>query len=335
MSSMPPLISVIVPIYKVEDYLDECVSSILSQTYSNLEIILVDDGSPDFCPQKCDEWSKRDARIRVVHKTNGGLSSARNAGLKIAKGDFIGFVDSDDIIEQHMYEELIRGFSIANNVAVTSVRIMRYIDGDLSDYKKQWVSDSLRIIEGKDFLRMMFEQKSSNTVWNKLYRAKTCKNVFFKEGRNNEDTLFNYYIGKIIESKNAIVVEMPLPAYYYRMRTDSICTSTKIPLIYDVLKNLDDILADTSPDDLKFAGLIKRVRIRTIYSFLESITLNKEWKPLYYNQFREILTQFKYTEMKHALRLNDFCYALMHMYCPWMRTGMRKVLQNLGRYSKA
>lgn len=331
---MPPLISVIVPIYKVEDYLDECVSSILSQTYSNLEIILVDDGSPDFCPQKCDEWSKRDARIRVVHKTNGGLSSARNAGLKIAKGDFIGFIDSDDIIEQHMYEELIRGFSIANNVAVTSVRIMRYTDGDLSDYKKQWVYDSLRIIEGKDFLRMMFEQESSNTVCNKLYRAKICKNVFFKEGRNNEDTLFNYYIGKIIESKNAIVVEMPHPAYYYRMRTDSICTSTKIPLIFDVLKNFNEILSNTSPDECEFIDLMKIIRIQRIYSFLESITLNKTWKPIYYNQFREMLRSNSFTDMKHALQINDLCYALMHCYCPWMRIGIRQFLQKLGRYSK-
>ena len=80
------LISVIVPIYKVQDYLDECIESIIHQTYSNIEVILVDDGSPDRCPQMCDEWAKRDSRIRVVHKKNGGLSSARNAGLDVAKG---------------------------------------------------------------------------------------------------------------------------------------------------------------------------------------------------------------------------------------------------------
>ena len=92
------LVSVIVPIYKVEDYLDECVKSIVDQTYKNIEIILVDDGSPDHCPQKCDKWAKKDLRIRVVHKQNGGLSSARNAGLDVAKGEYIAFVDSDDFI---------------------------------------------------------------------------------------------------------------------------------------------------------------------------------------------------------------------------------------------
>ena len=90
------LISVIVPIYNVERYLEKCVNSILVQTYSNLEIILVDDGSPDNCPQLCDQLAKKDSRIVVVHKKNGGLSSARNAGIDIARGEYIGFVDSDD-----------------------------------------------------------------------------------------------------------------------------------------------------------------------------------------------------------------------------------------------
>ena len=100
------LISVIVPIYKVQDYLKECIESIINQTYSDIEVILVDDGSPDRCPQMCDEWAKRDSRIRVVHKKNGGLSSARNAGLDVAKGEYISFVDSDDFVEETMLEEL-------------------------------------------------------------------------------------------------------------------------------------------------------------------------------------------------------------------------------------
>lgn len=98
------LISVVVPVYKVEKYLDRCIQSILNQTYSNLELILVDDGSPDRCGEICDEYERRDNRIKVVHKKNGGLSSARNAGLKIASGKYVGFVDSDDDIVPNMYE---------------------------------------------------------------------------------------------------------------------------------------------------------------------------------------------------------------------------------------
>lgn len=97
-----PLISVIVPIYKVEKYLQKCVQSIINQTYKNLEIILVDDGSPDNCGIICDKLAERDDRIRVIHKKNGGLSSARNAGIEIANGEYIGFVDSDDYIEEFL-----------------------------------------------------------------------------------------------------------------------------------------------------------------------------------------------------------------------------------------
>ena len=97
-------ISVIVPVYKVEQYLDRCVESILAQTFKDLEIILVDDGSPDACPQMCDKWAEQHQNIKVVHKPNGGLSSARNAGIEVASGDYIGFIDSDDYILPDMYE---------------------------------------------------------------------------------------------------------------------------------------------------------------------------------------------------------------------------------------
>ena len=103
-----PLISVIVPVYKVEQYLDRCLQSIVNQTYKNLEIILVDDGSPDNCPQICDEWAKRDKRIKVIHTQNRGVSTARNIGIDVANGQYIGFVDSDDWIEEDMYEFLLK-----------------------------------------------------------------------------------------------------------------------------------------------------------------------------------------------------------------------------------
>ena len=104
-----PLISIIVPIYKVEKFLTRGIESIVNQTYSNLEIILVDDGSPDWCPGMCDEWARKDSRIRVIHKQNGGLSDARNAGMKISNGEYISFVDSDDWIENKFIEKLYKG----------------------------------------------------------------------------------------------------------------------------------------------------------------------------------------------------------------------------------
>ena len=101
------MISVIVPIYKVEEFLDECIQSIVDQTYQNLQIILVDDGSPDHCGEMCEDWAKKDKRIEVIHKKNGGLSDARNAGLAVATGDFVAFVGSDDWIEPQMYETML------------------------------------------------------------------------------------------------------------------------------------------------------------------------------------------------------------------------------------
>ena len=104
---MENLVSIIIPIYKVQNYLNRCILSIVNQTYKNLQIILVDDGSPDNCPQICDSWSKKDSRIEVIHKKNGGLSDARNSGLQIAKGKFVLFVDSSDLIALNMVENML------------------------------------------------------------------------------------------------------------------------------------------------------------------------------------------------------------------------------------
>ena len=114
-SKMNPLVSIIVPVYKVEKYLDECVESLVNQTFRNIEIILVDDGSPDNCPKICDDWVARDDRIKVIHKSNSGVSSARNEGLKVACGEWIWFVDSDDTVEMTAIEELVK---YTNSVAL-------------------------------------------------------------------------------------------------------------------------------------------------------------------------------------------------------------------------
>ena len=124
---MEKTISVIVPIYNVEKYLDRCLKSIINQTYKNLEIILIDDGSPDNCGTICDEYAKKDNRIKVVHKDNGGLVKARNTGLDIATGEYISFIDPDDWIELNMYEEMIK---IADETNTDIVRCGYYRDND-------------------------------------------------------------------------------------------------------------------------------------------------------------------------------------------------------------
>lgn len=185
-----PKISVIVPVYKTEGILDRCVESIVGQTYKNLEIILVDDGSPDNCPAMCDEWAEKDSRIRVIHKENGGVSSARNAALDIATGDYIGFVDSDDWIEPEMYSSLIQKISESGkNIALCSYYAVE-ISGER--YECRCVVDK-EVLDKDDYFRFIVLGGDGGYIWNRLYDADILKEVRFDEDIwYSEDLLFNF-----------------------------------------------------------------------------------------------------------------------------------------------
>lgn len=185
-----PKISVIVPVYKTEGLLDRCVESIVGQTNKNLEIILVDDGSPDNCPAMCDEWAEKDSRIRVIHKENGGVSSARNAALDIATGDYIGFVDSDDWIEPEMYSSLIQKISESGkNIALCSYYAVE-ISGER--YECRCVVDK-EVLDKDDYFRFIVLGGDGGYIWNRLYDADILKEVRFDEDIwYSEDLLFNF-----------------------------------------------------------------------------------------------------------------------------------------------
>lgn len=173
-------VSVIIPVYKVEKYLDKCVESVVNQSYKNLEIILVDDGSPDNCPQMCDEWAKKDNRIKVIHKENGGVSSARNKGLEIAKGEYIQFVDSDDYLETTYTEKLVSGFeqaecdlSCGGYKIVTLKSKVKYFDS--IKYK------GINILKIKEkFLKFIIDGLFDVTV-NKLFKMSYVRQIYFDE----------------------------------------------------------------------------------------------------------------------------------------------------------
>ena len=241
------MISIIIPIYKVSQYLDECVKSIVSQTYKNLEIILVDDGSPDECPRMCDEWAKKDGRIKVVHKKNGGLSSARNAGLKVAKGEYIGFVDSDDYVDETMYEDLMRVMNQNENTMVVSSPIIRNKNGAFSPY----MVGSYEYKDGETmpfalYMKMFLGLGMDATVWNKLYKREFIQTLF-REGRNNEDYLFMYYNVKPLFGSGKLLAVTANPHYYYRDNPLSICHQVNVSvnrLFFDTLFNLKEIMED-------------------------------------------------------------------------------------------
>lgn len=319
------LISVIVPIYKVQDYLKECIESIINQTYSDIEVILVDDGSPDRCPQMCDEWAKRDSRIRVVHKKNGGLSSARNAGLDVAKGEYISFVDSDDFICKDALENLYNRIKDDKSIGITSGLIYRYQEGSINNFKDQWLCSKEIVIPSSEFLLETMSQKTSYTVWNKLYRRDVIGNTRFREGRNNEDTLFMYDLGKNIAILNVCMVEIPHYVYYYRYREDSICTTAKIPLAIDILGNYELMMEDCRNTNSRLYDVLYFSYVRTLYGFVDSLLLNPVWYPLYFTEYQKKLRLVPFGYVKRKFQLNDALYIQLLKYSPHIRKIIRKI----------
>ena len=319
------LISVIVPIYKVQDYLEECVASIVGQTYPNIEIILVDDGSPDECPQMCDVWAKKDSRIKVVHKKNGGLSSARNAGLDVANGEYICFVDSDDFICKDALQNLYNRIKDDASVGITSGLIYRFQDGNASVFRDDWLRSEERVISADDFLIATMSQKSSYTVWNKLYRRSLIGDTRFREGRNNEDTLFMYDLGRNVVNQNLTMVEIPQYVYYYRYREDSICTTSKVPLAVDILGNYELMMSDCKDPNRRLHEVLYHLYVRTLYGFVDSLLLNPVWYPLYFRKYQEKIRLIPFKYVRKTFHLNDMVYIELLKYMPFMRKMIRRI----------
>lgn len=225
------LVSIVVPIYKVEKYLDRCVESLIGQTMSDLEIILVDDGSLDACPQLCEQWAKRDNRIKVVHKANGGLSSARNAGLRVATGKYIGFVDSDDNIELNMYEKM---FAVAEKhnvdfvmadyqrVEMDGTRYLKSLDIDGGYYSKEKIqSDIFPNLIMSEYI----EYGPLLSVWHCLYNTAFLRKIqleFDEKVRWSEDNIFSAIMGF---QANAFYYMKGEGLYHYYQNPGTITTS--------------------------------------------------------------------------------------------------------------
>jgi len=213
-----PLVSIIVPIYKVEPYLQRCIDSIVSQTYTNLEIILVDDGSPDGCPQICDEYAAKDNRIVVIHKENGGLSDARNAGLDICKGEYVSFVDSDDWIADSFIENLAKAIYQSNaDIGVadfirTSLPFTAKVQLESSPHLEELNSlQSVKKLWTKDYVTFVI-------ACAKIYKASLFAGIRFPKGKIHEDEYTTYKL--LYRASKTVFLNAPL--YFYFQRDDSI-----------------------------------------------------------------------------------------------------------------
>ncbi|WML45816.1 glycosyltransferase [Neobacillus sp. PS3-40] len=229
---MYPKVSIVVPIYKVEKYLNRCLDTIVNQTYTNLEIILVDDGSPDNCGKIADEYAQNDCRIKVNHKKNGGLSSARNSGMELATGDFTLFVDSDDWLEKNMIEKMLNISNEFKADVVQSAFYYAYDDHFLFDNRFYQKESPPIVLDNKSLMaELVVNERVKNFAWGKLYKMNVIKDIPFKEGVLFEDV---FWAHKVMHRVNTYVI-LNQPLCYYFQRSDSIVT-TYTP------KNLDMIL---------------------------------------------------------------------------------------------
>ena len=229
-----PLISVIVPVYHVEQYLDRCVSSILEQTYDHLEVILIDDGSPDSCPRLCDEWAEKDPRVRVIHQENGGVSSARNAGLDAATGDYIAFVDSDDAIRPNYFETLYA--LLTEHQAELSICKMLVVDEEGKVMARFFLQRThlSGLYTGREYLN----ENLHYTVWGILFPACVCEGRRFREDLvYAEDFMF---LSRILADCERIIVTNK-KLYKYTYRDDSALGKMKYEISEKKLANAVDI----------------------------------------------------------------------------------------------
>jgi glycosyltransferase involved in cell wall biosynthesis len=290
------VISVIVPIYKVEKYIDKCLESIVEQTYRKLQIILVDDGSPDNCPQLCDIWAKKDDRIQVVHKKNGGLASARNAGLDVATGEYISFIDSDDYIEKNMFEIMVNEFKDSDVGAVGCGILEVYSNGKRNELAIQYGN-----IEPMEAIKSLLlnNGKVHSFAWNKLYRADIIGNLrFVEELRYGEDTPFVYHVLK--RCKKYYQVDKVL--YHYVRRDDSLIGNC---FRHDKMLSLkaselikEDCYADL-PNLKEFADCNI---INVIFYLFRSIFLSDNWQKLFMDDFIRLHKILRNANLKIILK---------------------------------
>lgn len=278
-------ITVIVPVYNVEKYLDKCIESIVNQTYKNLEIILVDDGSPDNCPKMCDAWAEKDNRIIVVHKKNGGLSSARNAALEIAQGDYITCVDSDDWIELDMIASMLE-CAVKNGADIVCSGF--YSENINCTCSKQNITEKTYV--GQDIVKNLLLDNIRPEACGKLYKASLITQFRFDETiKYAEDLPFNFYL--MLKAKKLIITETWF--YHYLLNSGNSITSSYITdARANSWKMFNDILAKCKNDENLRNAAIYRF---TVYTFgvLSRVMNVKQFKKKYFDEITTAILMHK------------------------------------------
>ena len=297
-------ISVVVPVYNVMNYLKQCLDSIIQQTYTNIEIILVDDGSTDQSGSICDSCKEKDSRITVIHKKNGGLSDARNAGLNICKGDYISFVDSDDYLSPYFYEILMGVAEKKNCDIVALKRGTSFWDGEeIPALAKDKDEFAVRYLNSHDVLERMLYQEIATGAQFKLYKKEAFDNIRFPVGYLYEDVATTYK--PFFNAKECAIVEADI--YAYRKRRNSIIRQSFSPKKMICLDIFDQLVNDKQ---LKDAGLQKaaesRVYAMTYSVFLQVPKNDKKTQRIIWNKLKTVQKDVMFDTSKIMRKKNRY-----------------------------
>ena len=287
---MNETVSVIIPVYKVEKYLDRCVESVVNQTYKNLEIILVDDGSPDNCPQMCDAWAQKDARIKVIHKENAGLGMARNSGLEMATGEFIMFIDSDDWISERAAEVFLQRL-LADGTDMAVCHIYYAYDGDRIDEAvfTKWMTDT--VVRGNELFNFRDGKNWSVSAWNKMYKRGVLSGIKYPILKCGEDL---WVYPQIVNNCNKVsLISEPLVFYYQRAEsiTNSMTEERRIDELTATLNMLKALCKNS--DNQSVCIWFKRA-VQQAFNITSSSQIG----------MRMLRDNFKKDELKYLIKLS-------------------------------
>ena len=332
-----PVLSIIVPVFNKEKYIEASIESILTQSFTDFELILINDGSKDNSGSKCDYYDSIDSRVKVIHQDNKGVSAARNLGLSISTGEYIGFVDSDDTIEYDMYETLIRNAELHTaDISICGIRIV-----NLNNTTKNYITkDELKIFDKDEGISAIFTGLADWSANNKIYRSVLAKNICFK-GRINEDLLYTFSV--FMKAEKIVYTESP--KYIYMKRESSISLTNFSSYQMESIQVSKKILSITEMSSQKHINEARQLDFSANLSLLNMILISSKKKyqkeyNIIVNNLEEYLNIFKtMTTITHKQRYAYLVFMfspilyniLLHIYCYFFESEVgkkRKLLDN-------
>ncbi|HKG06355.1 MAG TPA: glycosyltransferase [Pedobacter sp.] len=314
-----PRLSIVVPVYNKDDYIDSSVKSILNQSFRDFELILVNDGSTDHSGEKCDNFSRTDSRVRVIHQSNRGVSEARNTGVKAATGSYIGFVDCDDELEIDMYETLI-DTALKHDSDITICGVRKFFPHKT---EFSYGTQAVIIFNKEEAIRGLLRKDFARSVYDKIFRTEIAKKVLF-EGRLNEDTFYNFQT--IMEAKK--VVFNDVLKYNYIIREDSASMSQFSAKYFDIINfsrrmvEICETHVQSAVRDAKYFDLVNNISLLNTMVISGKNNIDKDYMLVYknimgYSSFisaNPIKKKHRYAYV--FLKINPKLYNfLMKLYC--------------------